>query len=195
MKRRLNVMMVAVLALVAASPALADIALPRPETKPQGKSETYGATAPNSPMTVEADARAKEARLEIPRDVLQRLGAGGADGSAPGTAASTGVGLPPAQTIMMGLFLSLSLVTGGFWILRSRRKGLGQRATLVVAALGLTAVMTTIAMANAVSYPPPPLKSGNLQRAVAGGESLSGNVRVVIVPEGNQIKLIVPKNK
>ncbi|HEX8707597.1 MAG TPA: hypothetical protein VF723_04995 [Pyrinomonadaceae bacterium] len=196
MKRWLKFLLAAAIALTAAAPVLADIALPSPSPQKQSrKSEGSERRAPQSRMTVLVEDGAREARLEIPQSLLGQLRAEAVENSSSGMAATTGMGLPPLQTIMMGLFLSLSVVMGGVYLLRSRRKAWSQGAAVSVAALLLTAAATSVAIANAVAiYSPPALDPGSLPRAAPSGETLNGNVRLVVAPEGSQIRLVVPKH-
>lgn len=142
-------------------------------------------------MTIEASDSVREATLLIPRNMLDLLRAG--TDSSNETAGLMGTaGLSPMHTIIAGVSLSLSFFFGGIWFVRSQRWGRSGVA-LVLAACALAAAVTTIASANAGPPRSSPLNAGTLPRAVASGESLAGDVRVVIVPAGGRIRLIVPK--
>jgi hypothetical protein len=174
------------LLLAAASPAFADIALPK---QPKHNNNEVRRDLPHSRMTIERVEGLREARLQIPRSQVQELNAlagieaGGAQGAT----------FKSATTIVGGLFISLAVVLTGLLLARSRRGLRVGRAAAVVAlcvcAAGVTAVVT---YANA----PPPggyraQDPGTLIRAVAGAP-LVGSIRVEVVEEGTEIKLLVP---
>lgn len=173
------------LLLAAASPALADIALPR---NPSVNKNEVRTDLPAARMTIERVEGLREARLQIPRSRLQELNlAAGIE--AGGQAAN----FKSAGTIVGGLFISLAVVLTGLLLVRSRR---GLRVGRAAAALVLCACAAGAAAvaAYANAAPPPglrPQNPGTLVKAVTGA-ALAGSVRVEVVEEGYEIKLLVP---
>ncbi|HEX8501698.1 MAG TPA: hypothetical protein VF659_14030 [Pyrinomonadaceae bacterium] len=178
------------LLLVAASPALADIALPRREKA--HRDDEIRTDLPDVKMTIQRVEGLREARLQIPRSQLGRMNElagvtqGGADSARAGTFRGAG-------TVVAGLFLSLSVVLTGLLLVRSRRGAAVGRAAAVLlvcacAAAGLAAVA---AYANAGLPGWQPQNPGTLTKA-APARPLAGWVRVEVVEEGYEIKLLVP---
>ena len=174
------------LLLAAASPALADIALPK---RPADKPGEVRRDLPTARMTIERVEGLREARLQIPRSRLQELnlaagiGAGGAQAA---TFKSVG-------TIVGGIFISLAVVLTGLLLVRSRRGLRVGRAAAAVALCACAAGAGAVA-AYANAGPPPGLRPqdpGTLVKAVTGAP-LAGSIRVEVVDEGYEIKLLVP---
>ncbi|MGH9900558.1 MAG: hypothetical protein ACRD68_01825 [Pyrinomonadaceae bacterium] len=180
----------AVLAL--ATVALADIAAPNNNNR--GRRNDGARNANTSRMVIEAGEGAREARLQIPRGMLKQLRAE-IDQENPSNAASLGGGeVPPAHTIIAGVFLSLSIVFGGLWVVCSKRRSPAQRVAAAFAVCALCGcAATAVAFANALP-PSLPRDPGTLPQAITNGAALTGTVRVEIVEGGNEIKLIVPKS-
>ena len=180
----------ALLLVIAASPAFADIALP-PEMKP--KPDRLGEIRrdlPYSRMTIERVEGLREARLQIPRSQLPGLGlsAGLEQPSAP-----SGV-FKGAGTAVAGVFLSLAVVLTGVLLLRSRRRGVavGRAAAVAVVcvcAAGLAAVAAYANIAPPQGYRPQ--DPGTLIKAVSG-QALKGSIRIELVEDGTEVKLLVP---
>jgi hypothetical protein len=177
------------LLLVAASPALADVALP--DKKKVEKPDAVRSDLPYGRMTIETVEGLREARLQVPRDILAKLAP-----AQTGTAGLTGGDQPGAfrtlSTVVAGLFLSLSLVLAGLLLVRSRRK-LASRA---IAAALVCAAAATLAAVAAYANAAPPIgwrvqDPGTLRKAVSG-KPLAGSVRVEVVEDGSEIKLLVP---
>jgi hypothetical protein len=177
------------LLLVVASPALADIA--PPDRNKVERPDAIRTDLPFGRMTIESVEGLREARLQVPRDILAKLApaapntAGLVDGATPG-------GFRNLSTVVAGLFLSLSLVLAGLLLVRSRRRVAGRAlaaALVCVVAAGAAAIA---AYANAA--PPPRLRvqdPGTLRKAV-NGKPLAGSVRIEVVDVGSDIKLLVP---
>jgi hypothetical protein len=174
------------LLLAAASPAFADIALPK---RPGADLNEIRRDLPAARMTIERVEGLREARLQIPRSRLQEMGlaagieAGGAQGA----------GFKSAGTIVGGAFISLAVVLTGLLLVRSRR---GLRVGRAAAGLALCACAVAVAAVTAYANlaPPPglrPQNPGTLVKAVTGAP-LSGAIRVEVVDEGTEIKLLVP---
>jgi hypothetical protein len=111
--------------------AFADIA--RPDKTPKNTPKPKGI---DTSMTIRLDRDAKEARLLIPRSQLKKLRAelDQMDDDSDNTAAVTN-GIGRTQTIVSGLFLSLALVFGGMWFVRSGKAATKTGKSLVVLAI------------------------------------------------------------
>jgi hypothetical protein len=181
----------ALLLVVAASPAFADIALPDRNPKPERIGEVR-TDLPFSRMSIERVDGLREARLQIPRSQLSRMGlaAGLEESGAPGAQAGLMKG---AGTAVAGVFLSLAVVLTGVLLVRSRRRGVavGRATAALLVCAGVAALGAVAAYAN---MPPPnvrPQNPGTLIKAVSG-QSLKGSIRVEVVEDGTEIKLLVP---
>jgi hypothetical protein len=174
------------LLLVAAAPAFADIALPKND-RPRPPSEIRS-DLPFSRMTIERVEGLREARLQIPRAQLQRMNA--AAGIEEGGAQSAS--LKSVGTVVGGLFISLGVVLTGLLLLRSRRRVAFGRATAALFICACAAgVAGVAAYANAPAPHYRPQDPGTLVKAVTG-VPLAGSIRVEVVEEGTEIKLLVP---
>jgi hypothetical protein len=177
----------ALLLLVAASPAFADIALPKTNEPRLGEVRR---DLPSSRMSIERVEGLREARLQIPRSQLAELGV---SAGLERPAAPSGM-LQGAGTAVAGLFLSLAVVLTGLLLVRSRRRGVavGRAAASALVCAGVAGLAAVGAYANA--GPPrgySPQDPGTLIKAVSG-RSLKGSIRVEVVEEGSEIKLLVP---
>jgi hypothetical protein len=179
------------LLLLASVSSLADIANPnsnrrRPPVRP---------TAPTS-MRIQPDEKAKNAKLLIPREVLSGLRASLDEGD-PQTSASTGIaGITSAQTIMVGIFMSLSLAFAGLWLMKFRvQSDRLTRAAVVIALLGLGTATTSVVLGNA--GPPPVAQSLTLKILTPELQwwGAYGQVTVEIAQDGDGITLVLPKQK
>jgi len=174
------------LLLAAAAPAFADIALPK---KPGADPNEVRRDLPTARMVIERVEGLREARLQIPRSRLQEMGLAAGIDTGGGQAAS----LRSAGTIIGGIFISLAVILTGLLLVRSRR-GLrvGRVATAVALCVCAAGAAAVAAYANVA--PPPGLRPqdpGTLVRAVSGAP-LAGSIRVEVVDEGYEIKLLVP---
>ena len=97
------------------------------------------------------------------------------------------------QNNVAGLFLSLSVVLAGLFLVRSRRK-LASRA--VAAALVCVFTVAAAAVAAYANAAPPvgwrAQDPGTLLKTVSDGRAREGHVRVEVVEEGYDIRLLVP---
>src|ERR1043166_8015873 len=94
-----------------------DIRLPDPKPTPKPKAQKTIDTT----LDIRLEEDAKEAQLLIPRSQIKQLRAQleQLDNGTDSTAAITTSDLSGAQTVMSGLFISLALVFGGIWLMRS----------------------------------------------------------------------------
>ena len=179
----------ALLLVIAASPAFADIALPDNRTKAERLGDVRR-DLPSSRMSIERVEGLREARLQIPRSRLAELGVS-AGLEQPGAPNGIWKG---AGTAVAGLFLSLAVVLTGVLLVRSRRRGMavGRAAALALVCAGAAGLTAVVSYANIA--PPPGLRPqdpGTLIKAVSG-QALKGSIRVELVEEGTEIKLLVP---
>ena len=199
MKHRSRLIALAALALFAAAiPASANIAPPSLPAKPPR--QTTGAPIR---MQLRPDADAKEAKLIIPRKVLQQLRAeldGGAEDpqAAAAAVASGGSNLSSTQTAVAGIFLSLSLVLGGVWLAGARAPG--RRVSRVASALAFAALGGAAASGVAVyaNAGPPPAGRSLTSKILAPDLSYwgaSGVVKIEIANDESLIMLVLPKGK
>jgi hypothetical protein len=176
------------LLFVYACPAFADIALPPSERA--HRSDEIRSDLPDVKMTIQRVEGLREARLQIPRSQLGRATAaagltGGAEGDGPG--------LGGAGNVVAGVFLSLAVVLTGLLLVRSRRRvALGRAAAVLVVGACVAGVCAVAAYANAGLPGWQPQNPGTLTKAALPGKPLGGWVRVEVVEEGNEIKLLLP---
>jgi len=189
MKRRFNYLALAALLLATAVNAFADVRVPDRDKNKSPKVQPFSAQ-----MMIDPNTKSSEARLLIPREVLQQMRAG-LDGEDARGSALAFFNTGGAQTVVAGLFLSLALAFGGLWLVRSR----GQRrlgpAALCLAALALCGVAATAAYANA--GPPPVARSLTSKILIQDAKwyGVYGQVKVEVVDDNNQITLVLPRPK
>ena len=198
MKSWLKPFAVVALVVAAALPALANIAPAQPGVSGTNKPRESVAAR----MQLRPDAKAKEAKLIIPRAVFQQLRAdidGGGESNAAGATAPRGFDLTPTQTAFAGLCLSLSLVFGGVWFVNSRAAG--RRTARVAASLAVVALAGAAAGAVVYANAGPPPYARTLTSKILLPETTYyggpyGNVKVEITDEsGDYIELRLPEWK
>jgi hypothetical protein len=172
----------------------ADIRLPDPKPSPQPKPEKLV----DADMDIRLDADAKEAKLLIPRSQIKELRAQleQLDSGLDDTAAITSTGSARTQTIVSGLFMSLAIVFGGIWFVRSGKTATrGAKTAVVTLGVGAVAMTATLAYANA--GPPPEARSITGKMFAQGVHWYNagwGHVKLG-VSDTERIKLIVPNPK
>ena len=176
--------------LCATSPALADIALPN-RPKPPRNNEIRR-DLPHSRLTIERVEGLREARLQVPRTQLRWMN--GLAGETGGVTGALSGPLGGAGTVIGGVFLSLSVILTGLFLLRSRRRGmrLGRAAVAVLVCACVAGLAGVAAYANA--GPPPGYYTqdpGTLIKAASAG-TLSGSIRIEVVEDGAEMKLLIP---
>jgi hypothetical protein len=141
-----------------------------------------------APLVVLIDDKAKEPRLEIPRNLLIG-GRAALDDEGDLRRAET----PRLHMLIAGIALSLSLAAAGFWLVRSgNRFSRGGVAVLLVAGALLTVGGVTL-WANGL---PPPQPPGPAKPPVMPqGVVLGDNVVIDLLPRGDAIRLIVSKKQ
>ena len=192
-KNRIPRLALAALMLVSTT-ALAFADIPNPNNRSSSKSDL------KIQMQIDTDEKAKEARLVIPRAVWQQMRAqlDGSDSQTTATATARFFNMTGAQTIMSGIFLSLAFAFGGVWLMRARKgtERAPARAVALTVALLLTAGITAgVAYANA--GPPPVARSLTSKILIPELQwwGAYGEVKVEVVEEGNEIKLVLPKRE
>ena len=188
MKLRLCSLALAFFALAPLT-VFADIAAPEP--RPTSTPKVSKRALPPARMLIESRKDVPEARLQISQSVLRELRAE-IEGDGTSNAAGSTASLSQTQTIIAGVFLSLSLALAGVFISRSRSRMTKQVATGALVVMAFAGALAFKALANARPPEPRFVDAGSLPRATTPEEELNGVVRVEIVPEGRVIKLIVP---
>jgi hypothetical protein len=130
---------------------LADIAKPGSSPKPEA--------SVNTTLRINLKADAKEARLVIPKNQIDKLRAqldsldnGG------NTAAAVSINTSRIPTIVGGLFLSLAIVFGGIWF-ASRRRSSSTSSTAVIVIATLAGIGSTASFVYGNMGPPPEARS------------------------------------
>jgi hypothetical protein len=194
MKRSIHCAALIAFLLGTASLASADVDVPKsinPRKKPVG----------STTLRIATDEDVSQARLVIPRRLLQQLKAEINADEQEQIAETTTLATPGnAQTVMAGIFLSLAIVFGGVWVLRSKKQvGKLSGAQIGIALLVLGTATAGITYANA--GPPPVARS--LTSRILTPElrwwGAYGQVKIVITDADDdyrdEIRLIIPKVK
>jgi hypothetical protein len=163
-----------------------EAAPPRERVPPRGRKEVLPRGARRVSLTVEVDDRVKEMRLQVPANLLPP--------AAP-TAPARGAGAWHLPTVVAGVALTLSLTTGGLWLLR---RGTTRRAAAGALLLGLFALGGAALFANAPMFvrPVPQFAAPAGPPAtllLPADVRLSPNIVVEVVEKGDGVKLIVNK--
>jgi hypothetical protein len=147
-------------------------------------------------LEIATDAKAYEARLQIPASTLKNFQASLEGGGNTTIAAS--IGQSRTRTIIAGLLMFLSISIAGVLFARSSSFGRAQKTVagviLIVTMLGAAAIIT-----RGNAGPPGSYRWRNLPQALAEGKSTVGGVDVEIVPDdamnGSNMRLIIPLKK
>jgi hypothetical protein len=160
-----------------------EAAPPRERVPPRGRKEVLPRGARRVSLTVEVDDRVKEMRLQIPANLLPP--------AAP-AAPARGAGAWHLPTVVAGVALTLSLATGGLWLLR---RGTTRRAAAGALLLGLFALGgALLADVPVRPRPRPPAPPGPLPTLLLPADvKLSPNIVLEVVEKGDGVKLIVNK--
>jgi hypothetical protein len=191
MKLRLCCLSLALLAFAPAA-AFADIRPPEPMPTPTPQKVRRAAPLPAARMSIEARSDATEARLQIPQNVLRQLRAELDRDSISGDGATVTGSLRPAQTIIAGIFLSLSLAFAGVLVARTRSRAAKQAAAVALFVFAATGALAIKTLANARPPEPRTLDAGSLKRATTPDAELNGVIRLEVVDDPNVFKLIIP---
>ncbi len=175
-------------------PAFADIRLPdtpSPSPTPANTPKPEPA-AVDSTMQIEFSKNEKTARLVIPKSQLNRLRA--ELDALDGGGAATLSGISRAQTVAGGLFLSLAVVFGGVWFVRSGKNASKKvRIAAAGALLFFGGAFLSVAFANIA-----PATNADITSQIFNNRfftrplGLRGAVKLEIADSGDRIRLIVP---
>lgn len=179
-----RIVLVLIVLATALNTAFADI--PNPNKKQPTKTEKMR-------MHVFGSSGGSEATLKVPKDLLTKLQAETNGNQSLNSSAA----LSKTQTIFIGLCLSLSLVFGGVWLVRSRvnANGRATRAMVALAFLTLLAATATSVYANLG----PPSYARSLTTQILAPDVASrgafGDVKIEVLQEGSDIYLVLPRQK
>ncbi len=193
MKRTLSLILLIGLFSLA---AFADIA--QPDKTPNREVKPKAAKQIDTYLQIRLDRDAKEARLLIPKKFAKELRAaldemdGGEDSNAALTD-NAGGSFTRTQTIVSGLFLSLAMVFGGMWFVRSGKAATTSGKALIILAV-VTGAGSTATLVYANVGPPPSARSITNQifsKAVNDYGFGGGKIKLELTDETSP-KLIVP---
>jgi hypothetical protein len=172
---------------------LADIRLPdTPKPTPATKTKSI-----DTRLTIKITKDAKEAKLIIPKSQLKELRAelDELDSGSDNTALSN---FSRTQTIVSGLFMSLAMVFGGVWFVRSRKIDTKSAKVLVIGTmLFSTFAAATMVFANAG----PPMETRSITNKIfsetlnTGWGQASGKIKLEVSDKVSEPQLIVPDTK
>lgn len=189
MKRIIALSLLIMLASVA---AFSDIA--RPEKTPKAKpTPKFRMTNTSMRMEISMQGNIAQTTLRIPKAQLKYLAGLDENNDDTDNAAAVTGGYSRTQTIVSGAFLSLALVFGGMWFVRS-----GKSATKTGKSLVILAVITAVGSAATLVYanvgPPPQLRSITSallnKKAFENWGYARGEVRVETSPD-DYLELII----
>jgi hypothetical protein len=178
--------------LVCSAVSYADI--PRPTTSPTPQTEKLVEVN----LDIRLDAEAKDAKLLIPKSRIKELRAqiDQLDDDTGNTAALTANSWSRTQTIVSGTFLSLAIVFGGMWFVRSG-KAASKGTKIAVVTIGVGAIAAAASFVYANAGPPAEARSitGKMfTQAVHIYGFGYGRVKLGVT-DGDNIRLIVPDPK
>ena len=184
MKKTATLTALALFVICTATLVRADIAPePRPQPSPSKHVLTTG-------LEIVPDSKTWNARLQISEATLKELREATNAGATSQTFGQRIAG-SPANTIIAGLFLFMSLSFGGVWLTRSSGKAKGQKAiAAILVAVATVGTAAIIAQANA--GPPPSYLWRNLTKNLTASKATHGPIDIEIVPDGHGVKLIIP---
>ncbi len=110
-----------------------------------------------------------------------------------GVVGFTDASIGPNQTIVIGLALSLALISGGLWLVRSRRSSGARAATAAVVATAVVAGAGGYALGNYSPYADADAKPGTLRKVRPHDGPVSGEVRVLYLGEPGEVRIVVPQ--
>lgn len=182
------------LTVLASTAVFANIA---PAKTPNSAAKSKTSIETNLQIRIERNV--KEARLVIPKSQIKELRAAldELDADNDTTAAVEPApprSISPTQTIVSGMFLSLALVFGGIWFVRSgKRPGASAKTMLVLAVIAGLGSAATLVYANA--GPPAEARGITSKMFVSGVQSYGsvwGKVRLETSDKVRNPELIVP---
>ena len=176
--------------LLASAAAFADIARPDPTKTPK---PSKGVT---TTMYIRLDRNATDTKLIIPKSQVKQLRAelDQLDDASDNTAAVTAEPstFSRTQTIVSGGFLSLALVFGGMWFVRSGKSATkGGKALVILALIAGAGSAATLVYANAGPPPITTISSSLFDKDQFRYRSVSGKVKIE-TSDDKTVSLIVP---
>lgn len=176
--------------LVLVAGAFADIARPDPPKTPKPPKQSKSI---DTDMYIRLDSDAKDARLIIPKSQIKQLRAQLDDMDDAGTTAAV-VGSSRIPTIMSGGFISLALIFGGIWFVRSG-KAASRYTKGAVAALFVLGVASAASYVYANAGPPPSVRTINGKMFSMDMHYYNtgwGKIKLETTDENDRVTLIVP---
>lgn len=173
--------------------AYADLAPPVSKPAPAPRPKLLMSTN----FAVVPDGKAPQARLEMSQESLNDLRA--ALASLPTDPAANVAGsqslvqsisTSSSRTILAGLFLFLSLAFAGVWLARSGYVRKQKLAAVVLIGAAVISAAAIITRGNV--GPPPAYRWRDLSKNLNDGKTTQGSVDILVVAEGNGIRLIMP---
>lgn len=172
---------VALILVLSAGPAVADLVVPGQERR--GPAKRPVRPAAQTPLRVEVDPQATQCELILPRKFLNIDDRG-----------SEAAPQSPEQgrwgTLLGGLALSCTMMIAGVWI--ARRRGNAKLPVLLVVAAGLSGAAASVLWADVIPFsgprPRPPVVSPQPGVAVIGAD----RVAIRVVDSGEEVRLVVP---
>ncbi len=169
----------------------------RPPTKPvDQKPATENKIVMHAGLEITTDAKAYEAKLQIPQSQLQSFRAA-LDGAPANPPIVGGIAFSSTRTMIAGLLMFLAVSVAGVLLARSSSFGRTQKTlaaiVLVAVVLGAASIIT-----RGNAGPPGSYRWRNLPQALAKGEATIGGVDVEIVPDeqvSGRMRLIIPLKK
>ena len=165
------------LLLALAIPAYGDIAKPKEKPSPSPELPKF---VLHTRLVVVPDNKAWEAKLQISQSSLQELRAALGNGN---ESTAQSITRSSTRTIMVGVFMFLSLSFAGVWLARSvQTRGQKAVATLL---FGMAVIGATAMIAQANAGPPGSYYWKKLPQNLTKGAPTSGGLDIVIVPDGD----------
>jgi hypothetical protein len=179
MKRMLILCAVICAFAAGATYSFADIAKPKSDPKPV----LY------TGLTVATDPKTNEARLQISPETLKRIQEAVANNGEK-ISMTQRITHSSTRTMMAGLFMFLAVSFAGVWFARSSQRRNQKIIAGILLAAAIFGLATAIVRANA--GPPGYIRWQNLPQALKDGKATSGGVQIEIVPDEDNIKLLIP---
>ena len=164
--------------------AFGDIARPKPSPK-EPKAVLY------TSLQVSTDAKAYEARLQIPQNVLQQI-AKEAGNPSSGASMSQRLMRSSTRTVMAGVFMFLAISFAGVWLARTNQRRSVKAIAATLAIAFMFGLATVVVRANA--GPPAYIYWQRLPQNLTQGKPTQAGVDIQITDPDDEstIKLIVP---
>ncbi|MBC7797279.1 MAG: hypothetical protein H7Z37_10440 [Pyrinomonadaceae bacterium] len=185
------ILMTLLMLFVFAPSAFADIALPKPTPTPVSK-QTAKKKGVESRMTVRVGEEGSDTTLYLPRSTYKQLRAEFDEADESDMAA---IQTNSTNTIIGGSLMSLALIFGGVWFVRSGKFGGKTAAGLLIFAL--FGAGATVVFANMAPPSSRKISSDMFSSEVQRFGYASGKIRIVVdnSQEAGNVTLVVSKDK